>query len=56
MRIVELLQAAGWQVSKNTVAAVMADQQLIARPQRRRRGWCRPLPQPPSTYGAPPLK
>jgi hypothetical protein len=26
------LQAAGCQVSKNTMAAVMADQQLVARP------------------------
>ena len=36
-RITAELQAAGWQVSKNTVAAVMTDQQLVARPKRRRR-------------------
>ena len=40
-RITAELQAQGWQVSKNTVAAVMADQQLIARPQRRRRSLTR---------------
>jgi putative transposase len=36
-RITAELQAAGWRVSKNTVAAVMADQRLVARPKRRRR-------------------
>lgn len=36
-RITAELRAAGWQVSKNTVAAVMADQRLVARPKRRRR-------------------
>jgi putative transposase len=36
-RITAELQAAGWQVSKNTIAAVMAAEQLVARPKRRRR-------------------
>jgi antitoxin component of MazEF toxin-antitoxin module len=40
-RITAELQAAGWQVSRNTVAAVMADQRLIARPKRRRRSLTR---------------
>jgi hypothetical protein len=35
-RITAELRAVGWQVSKNTVAAVMAAQQLVARPKRRR--------------------
>jgi putative transposase len=36
------LQDAGWRVSKNTVAALMAEQQLAARPKRRRRVTTRP--------------
>jgi putative transposase len=40
-RITAELQAAGWQVSKNTVAAVMAEQRLVARPKRRRRSLTR---------------
>jgi putative transposase len=36
-RIAAELRAAGWRVSKNTVAAVMAAEQLVARPKRRRR-------------------
>ena len=40
-RITAELQAAGWQVSKNTVAAVMAAEQLVARPRRRRRSLTR---------------
>jgi putative transposase len=36
------LQDAGWRVSKNTVAALMAEQQLAARPKRRRRATTRP--------------
>jgi hypothetical protein len=32
----------GWRVSVNTVAASMAGQGLVARPQRRRRGLTRP--------------
>ena len=36
------LRDAGWRVSKNTVAAVMAEMGLAARPRRRRRGTTRP--------------
>jgi putative transposase len=36
------LQDAGWRVSKNTVAALMAAQGLAARPKRRRRATTRP--------------
>jgi HTH-like domain/Integrase core domain len=36
------LQDAGWRVSKNTVAALMAEQHLAARPKRRRRVTTRP--------------
>jgi putative transposase len=36
------LQEAGWTVSKNTVAALMAGMGLAARPKRRRRGATRP--------------
>jgi putative transposase len=36
------LQDAGWRVSKNTVAALMAEQHLAARPKRRRKSTTRP--------------
>ena len=36
-RITADLQDLGWRVSKNTVAALMHEQQLVARPKRRRR-------------------
>ena len=36
-RITADLQDLGWRVSKNTVAALMREQQLVARPKRRRR-------------------
>jgi len=36
------LREAGWRVSKNTVAAVMAELGLAARPKKRRRGTTRP--------------
>ena len=36
------LQEAGWRVSKNTVAALMAEMGLAARPRRRRKGTTRP--------------
>jgi putative transposase len=36
------LKDAGWRVSKNTVAALMAEQRLAARPRRRRRATTRP--------------
>jgi putative transposase len=36
------LRDAGWRVSKNTVAALMAEMGLAARPKRRRRGTTRP--------------
>jgi putative transposase len=36
------LKDAGWRVSKNTVAALMAEQGLAARPRRRRRATTRP--------------
>jgi putative transposase len=41
-RITDDLIEAGWQVSKNTVAALMRDLHLVARPRRRRRGTTRP--------------
>jgi len=40
-RITADLREAGWRVSKNTVAAVMAEQHLASRPRRRRRGLTR---------------
>jgi putative transposase len=40
-RITADLQAVGWQVSKNTIAAVMAAEQLVARSKRRRRSLTR---------------
>jgi putative transposase len=36
------LHDAGWRVSKNTVAAAMAEMGLAARPRRRRKGTTRP--------------
>jgi transposase InsO family protein len=36
------LQEAGWRVSKNTVAALMAEMGLAARPKKRRKGSTRP--------------
>jgi putative transposase len=41
-RITADLREAGWRVSVNTVAAVMAELHLVARPKRRRRGGTRP--------------
>lgn len=41
-RITAELRDAGWRVGPNTVARIMAEQQLVARPQRRRRGGTRP--------------
>lgn len=41
-RITADLQAAGWRVSVHTVAALMAEQHLVARRRRRRRGATRP--------------
>jgi putative transposase len=41
-RITADLTEAGWRVSKNTVAAIMREQGLVARPKRRRRGTTRP--------------
>jgi hypothetical protein len=41
-RITAELREAGWRVSVNTVAALMAEQGLVARPRRRRRGSTRP--------------
>jgi len=40
-RITDELRAAGWKVSVNTIAAIMAEQHLVARPKRRRRGLTR---------------
>jgi transposase InsO family protein len=41
-RITADLREAGWRVSENTVAKIMAEQRLIARRQRKRRGGTRP--------------
>lgn len=41
-RIARELRAMGWRVGVNTVAAVMAERRLVARPKRRRRGLTRP--------------
>lgn len=41
-RITDDLRELGWKVSVNTVAQIMAEQHLIARPKRRRRGLTRP--------------
>jgi putative transposase len=40
-RITDELRAAGWNVSVNTIAAIMAEQHLAARAKRRRRGLTR---------------
>jgi hypothetical protein len=40
-RIWKDLRDSGWRVSKNTVAALMAEEHLVARPKRRRRGLAR---------------
>ena len=40
-RIADELRAAGWRVSVNTIAAIMAEQHLVARARRRRRGLTR---------------
>jgi putative transposase len=41
-RITADLREAGWQVSVNTVAAMMAELHLVARPKRKRRGLTKP--------------
>jgi putative transposase len=41
-RIAAALREAGWRVSENTVAVLMREQGLAARPRRRRRGTTRP--------------
>lgn len=41
-RITADLKDLGWHVSENTVAALMAEQHLVARPQRKRRSLTRP--------------
>jgi len=41
-RITDELRAMGWRVSVNTVAQIMAEQHLVARPKRRRRNLTRP--------------
>ena len=41
-RITAALREAGWRVSKNTVAALMAEMGLAARPKKRRKGTTRP--------------
>ena len=41
-RIAAELRDLGWRVSDNTVAALMAEQHLVARPKRRRKGTTRP--------------
>jgi putative transposase len=40
-RITDELRAVGWRVSVNTIAAIMAEQHLVARARRRRRGLTR---------------
>src|SRR5947199_400170 len=40
-RITDELRAMGWKVSVNTIAAIMAEQHLVARARRRRRGLTR---------------
>lgn len=41
-RIVDDLRAMGWRVSVNTIARIMAERHLVARPRRRRRSLTRP--------------
>ena len=41
-RITADLREAGWRVSQNTVAKLMREQDLVARPKRRRKGTTRP--------------
>jgi len=41
-RITDELRAMGWQVSVNTIAVIMAERHLVARPKRRRRGLTKP--------------
>jgi putative transposase len=41
-RITADLREVGWRVSENTVAKIMREQRLVARPRRRRRGTTRP--------------
>jgi putative transposase len=41
-RITDDLHALGWRVSVNTIAQIMAEQQLVARPKRRRRALTQP--------------
>jgi transposase InsO family protein len=41
-RITDDLRAMGWRVSVNTIAAIMAEQHLVARPRRRRRSLTMP--------------
>ena len=41
-RITDDLRAMGWRVSVNTIAAIMAEQHLAARPKRRRRNLTQP--------------
>jgi putative transposase len=41
-RIIDELRELGWQVSVNTVAQIMAEQHLVARPHQRRRGLTKP--------------
>jgi len=41
-RITDDLRALGWRVSVNTIAVIMAEQHLVARPRRGRRGSTRP--------------
>ncbi|WP_328459568.1 IS3 family transposase [Actinoplanes sp. NBC_00393] len=41
-RITDDLRAMGWRVSVNTIAAIMAEQRLVARPKRRRRNLTQP--------------
>lgn len=53
-RIGDELRDQGWQVSDNTIAALMAELGLVARAKRRRRGLTRPgkRPAPPRRTGS----